>query len=186
VVATLVRRLVDFQPVAAGGVGDELPDADRFVARMRFRVEAGLRHREIDEPGRQSAAAQFLRDHRLDFFLARERFFDLGALVAGGEALDERVDALMRDIGKNAAVGNDRGEEHEEDHRALTRASYRPAATILSINFVSSGSRPECGNRVVSSRQDGSSLNAFAKIGSASSTRCMFTSATACQYSISA
>jgi len=55
------------------------------------------------------------------------------------------------------------------------------APTMRASNFASSGRSPERTRRGVSSRQEGSSWNARAKSGSASSMRCMLASATACQ-----
>lgn len=59
--------------------------------------------------------------------------------------------------------------------------SVHCAPTMRSSIFASSGRSPERTRRGVSSRQDGSSRKARTNSGSASSTRCMFARATACQ-----
>ena len=59
--------------------------------------------------------------------------------------------------------------------------SYGLAERIFSITFGSSGNNPDFGNRGVSVAQFGSIVKTLRKSGSDSSTRPMFTSATACQ-----
>ena len=76
--------------------------------------------------------------------------------------------------------------ENTKPNEATTRlvidtSHLPPTATIRSINFGSSGSKPDLGRRGVSSIQFRSMAKTRLKSGSDSSTRPMFTNATACQ-----